>query len=245
MTAHIPLAGKRFLVTGVGRGIGRSIVRTLAESGADVIGAYRTDGEHIQTFAAELKRLPGDHHLVRADVTSAEDVENLMGEVRTRFGSLDGLVNNAGVISHIPFEQLPDEEWDRVVGTDLGATFRVIRQALPLFSSDASVVNIGSRSATVGIPMRAHYTAAKAGLIGLTRSLAKELGGRGLRFNVVAPGVIQTEVELPEAVVQKYRGLTSMGRLGRSDEVAHAVAFLLSDLSSYITGETLNVDGGI
>ncbi|UNO40776.1 3-oxoacyl-ACP reductase family protein [Streptomyces sp. MST-110588] len=245
MTDLIPLGGKRVLVTGAGRGIGRGLALTLAASGAHVLACYRGGGEHIDSLAVRLKETPGDHHLIQADVTDAEDVQRLLEEARTRFGGLDGLVNNAGVISHIPFEELPYEEWSRVLDTNLGAVFRLTQQALPLFGERASVVNIGSRAATVGIPLRGHYTAAKAGLIGLTRSLAKELGGRGVRVNVVAPGVIATEAELPQAVVDKYSGLTAVGRLGRTEEIAHAAAFLLSDLSSYITGETLHVDGGI
>ncbi|MEU5210218.1 3-oxoacyl-ACP reductase family protein [Streptomyces sp. NPDC020742] len=245
MTELIPLDGKRVLVTGAGRGIGRGTALTLAASGAHVLACYRSGGEHIDALAAQLKETPGDHHLIQADISSADGVGQLVEEARARYGGLDGLVNNAGVISHVPIADLPYEEWSRVLDTNLGAVFRLTQQVLPLFGERASVVNIGSRAATVGIPLRSHYTAAKAGLIGLTRSLAKELGGRGVRVNVVAPGVIATEAELPQAVVEKYSNLTAVGRLGRTEEIAHAVAFLLSDLSSYITGETLHADGGI
>ncbi len=241
----IALHGKKVLVTGGSRGIGRSVALALAASGADVLTCYRNEGEHVDTLAAALKVLPGDHHVVRADVSDPEEVTALLDECRTRFGHLDGIVNNAGVISHIRFAELPVDEWDRVVDTNLRAAYLVTQQALPLLRPGASVVNVGSRAAAVGIPLRAHYTAAKAGLIGLSRSLAKELGGQGVRVNVVAPGVIATELELPPEVVQRYEGLTALRRLGRAQEIANTVAFLISDLSAYITGETIHVDGGI
>jgi 3-oxoacyl-[acyl-carrier protein] reductase len=241
----ISLQGKKALVTGGSRGIGRTIVLALAEAGADVIACYRTESEHVESLARELKATGGDHHLIRADVSQEEDVTQLLAEVGTRFGSLDVVVNNAGAISHIPFEKLPTAEWHRVIDTSLTAAYLTVQHALPLFGETASVINIGSRSATVGIPLRAHYTAAKAGLIGLTRSMAKELGGRGIRINVVAPGVIATEAELPAEIIARYENLTALRRLGTTQEIAGAVLFLASDLSGYITGEVLNVDGGI
>ncbi|MFC4121819.1 SDR family NAD(P)-dependent oxidoreductase [Nonomuraea zeae] len=241
----ISLSGKKVLVTGGSRGIGRGITLALARAGADVLACYRSTGEHVDSLARELKTVPGDHHLVRADVSSAEEIGRLIEECRTRLGRLDVVVHNAGVISHIPFGELPAEEWHRVLDTNLTAAYLITQGALPLFGESASVITIGSRSAGVGIPLRAHYTAAKAGLVGLCRSLAKELGPRGVRVNVIAPGVIATEAELPPEVVARYEGLTAVRRLGRVEEIAGAVLFLASDLSSYVTGETLNVDGGI
>jgi 3-oxoacyl-[acyl-carrier protein] reductase len=242
---RISLRGKRVLVTGGTRGIGRGIVTAFARAGADVVTCYRSEGEHVESLARELKELPGEQHLVRADVADAADVDRLLEECRVRLGGLDVVVNNAGVISHVPADRLDVEEFKRVLDTNLTAAFVVTQKALPLFGSSASVVNIGSRVATVGIPLRAHYTAAKAGLAGLTRSLCKELGPRGVRVNVVAPGVIATEAELSPEVLAKYESMTALRRLGRTDEIAGAVLFLASDLSSYITGETINVDGGI
>jgi 3-oxoacyl-[acyl-carrier protein] reductase len=177
-------------------------------------------------------------------VADPADVDRLIEECQVRLGGLDVVVNNAGVISHVPFARLDAAEFARVLNTNLTAAFLVTQKALPLFGDSASVVNIGSRVATVGIPLRAHYTAAKAGLAGLTRSLCKELGPR-VRVNVVAPGVIATEAELPPEVLAKYESMTALRRLGRTEEIAGAVLFLASDLSSYITGETINVDGGI
>jgi 3-oxoacyl-[acyl-carrier protein] reductase len=196
----VVLDGKKVLVTGGSRGIGRAIVLALAGAGADVMTCYRTEGEAVDSLARELKNTTGDHHLIRADVSDQDDLARLIDEAGQRYGRLDALVNNAGVISHIPFAELSLQEWRRVLDNNLTAPFEVTQRALPLLPEGASVVTIGSRVATIGIPLRAHYTAAKSGLIGLTRSLAKELGGRGIRVNVVAPGPIETEEENGETI---------------------------------------------
>ncbi|MGJ6967147.1 SDR family NAD(P)-dependent oxidoreductase [Streptosporangium sp. G11] len=239
------LAGKKALVTGGTRGIGRAIVLGLAQAGADVITCHRQEGEAADRLARELKEIGGDHHVIKADVGRIEDIERLAEECRSRFGSLDIVVNNAGVISHIPFAELSLEEWRRVLDANLTGTAFVVSASLPLLSAGASIVNVGSRVATVGVPLRAHYTASKAGLIGLTRSLAKELGPRGIRVNVVAPGPVETEVEIPAPVRERYKNMIPLGRLGASDEVANVVLFMASDLSSFVSGETIHVDGGI
>ena len=239
------VAGKKVLVTGGSRGIGRAVVLSLARAGADVVTCYRNDSDAVAGLIAELKEIPGEHHVVRADVTVAADVAALIDECRVRHGRLDAIVNNAGVISHIPFAELDLDEWRRVVDSNLTAAARVIQAALPLLGEGASVINVGSRVATVGIPLRAHYTAAKSGLIGLTRSLAKELGPRGIRVNAVAPGPIQTETATPPAVLERYKTMIPLGRLGRTDEIASVVQFLASDQAGFVNGETINVDGGI
>jgi 3-oxoacyl-[acyl-carrier protein] reductase len=202
-------------------------------------------GEHLDRLARELKEIPGDHHVVQADVGDADSVTALIEECRTRFNRLDVVVNNAGVISHVPFERLAPAEWHRVLDTNLTGAYLVAQGALPLLDQGSSIVNIGSKVATVGIPLRAHYTAAKAGMIGLTRSLCKELGPRGIRVNMVAPGVIATETELPDEVRERYEGMTALRRLGSTADIAAVVCFLASDLAGYITGETINVDGGV
>jgi 3-oxoacyl-[acyl-carrier protein] reductase len=245
------LRGKKVLVTGGTRGIGRGIVLAAAEAGADVITCHRQEGPAVESLLLALKETGGDHHVVRADVGDTAEVDRLVAEAEQRFGRLDAVVNSAGVISHVPFADLPVEEWHRVLDTNLTAAYRITQRALPLLGRGGSVVNIGSRGAAAGIPLRAHYTAAKAAMIGLTRSLAKELGPQGIRINVLAPGVIETEAmeamppERAEAMRATYAAKTALGRLGTVDEVAAVVLFLLSDLSSYITGATIDVDGGI
>jgi 3-oxoacyl-[acyl-carrier protein] reductase len=241
----ITLAGKKALVTGGSRGIGRGIVLGLARAGADVVTCYRTDSEAVASLARELKETGGDHQLVKADVSDPAEVDALIEACRASLGSIDVLVHNAGVISHVPFAQLPVEEWRRIVDNNLGGPYLVTQRALPVLSAGASIIFIGSKVASVGIPLRAHYTATKAGLVGLTRSLAKELGPLGLRVNVVAPGPIQTEEPTPPEVLERYQKLIPLGRLGTPDDIAGVVAFLASDLSKFVNGETINVDGGI
>ncbi len=241
------LHGKNALVTGGTRGVGLGIVRALAWAGANVLACYRQDADAAETLARELKETGGEHHLVQADVTAADDVTALIAQASERFGDLHVVVNNAGAISHVPFAELTLAEWHRVIDTNLTAAALVIQQALPLLKPGSSIINVGSRVATVGIPLRAHYTAAKAGLTGLTRSLAKELGPSGVRVNLIAPGVIETEEakQLPAQRREHYTRLAALGRLGQPEEIGAAVVFLASDDASYITGETLHIDGGI
>jgi len=238
----LDLAGKKALVTGGSRGVGRGIALSLARAGVDVVTCYRQESELVESLVRELKEIGGDHQVVQADVTSVADVERLIAACGER---LDIVVNNAGAISHIPFAELSLEEWHRIVDTDLTATFLVTQKALPLLASGGSVVNVGSKVATVGIPLRAHYTAAKAGLVGLTRSLAKEYGSKGIRFNIVAPGPVQTETETPEPVKERYRTMIPLGRLGTTEDIANVVLFLASPRAAFVTGETVNVDGGL
>lgn len=237
--------GKKALVTGGTRGIGRAIVTQLAVAGAEVVACSRHEDEAAHSLTRELKDLGGAHHVVQADVTKGEDIHRLIELTRDAFGSLDIVVHNAGAISHLPFAELSGAEWQRVVDTSLGAAARLTQGVLPILGRGASVIYIGSRVATIGAPLRAHYTAAKAGLIGLSRSLAKELGPRGVRVNVVAPGPVDTGEPMAPEVRQHYERLIPLGRLGRPAEVAAVVVFLASDQASLVNGETINVDGGI
>lgn len=245
------LKGKKALVTGGTRGVGRGIALALAEAGADVLTCYQQESEAVTSLEAALKQTDGDHRVVRADVSDPGSVEELIAEARTRYGRLDLVVNNAGAISHIPYAELPLEEWRRIVDTNLTGVHLVIQSALPLLREGSSVVSIGSKAVEAGIPLRSHYTATKAALVGLNRSLAKEFGGKGIRFNIVALGVIETENlhKMPEdqqkLMIERYSAKTALGRLGTPDEVAGAVLWLASDLSRYVTGATIGVDGGI
>jgi 3-oxoacyl-[acyl-carrier protein] reductase len=243
--------GKKVLVTGGTRGIGRGIVLTAAAEGADVITCHRQESPAVDSLTLALKETGGDHHVIRADLADTDEVDRLVAEAEHRFGRLDAVVNSAGAISHVPFAELPADEWHRVIDTNLTAAYRVTQRALPLMGQGGSVVSIGARGAAAGIPLRAHYTAAKAALTGLTRSLAKELGPRGIRINVLASGVIETEAmdsmpaERAQALRDGHSAKTALGRLGTVDEIAAVVLFLISDRSSYITGATIDVDGGI
>lgn len=244
MTPH-ELKGKRVLVTGGTRGIGREITRAFADAGARLVVCYREDGAAAQSLTRELAE-HGDLGVVRADVTSAADVARLIEECRTRLGGLDAVVHNAAAISHVPFAELALDEWRRVIDTNLTGAFLIAQAALPLLDNAASIVFVGSKAAMVGVPLRAHYTASKAGLIGLARSMAKELGPRGIRVNVVAPGVIDGEAaaKLPPERYQQYQNMTGLKRLGHPREIAEVVLFLAGPAAGYLTGETVNVDGG-
>ncbi|MQY11634.1 3-oxoacyl-[acyl-carrier-protein] reductase FabG [Streptomyces sp. RB5] len=245
------LKGKKALVTGGSRGVGRGIVRALAQAGADVLTCYQQESEAVVSLRNELKETDGDHHVVRADVSDPGNVTDLLAEAGERYGHLDVVVNNAGAISHIPYAELPLEEWRRVVDTNLTGVHLVIQGALPLLGAGSSVISIGSKAVEAGIPLRSHYTATKAALVGFNRSLAKEFGDRGIRFNIVALGVIETENlhkmpdEMKAQLVERYSAKTALHRLGTPDEVAGAVLWLSSDLSRYVTGATICVDGGI
>ncbi|TCP56790.1 3-oxoacyl-[acyl-carrier protein] reductase [Tamaricihabitans halophyticus] len=245
------LQGKHALVTGGVRGVGRGVVLELANAGVDVVTCYRQDDAAGVSLAKELAEIGGNHHVLRADLGSATEVAGLLDECRTRLGNLDLVVNNAGTISHVPYAELSVDEWQRVIDVNLTGTHLVIQHALPLLTANASVISIGSKSSEVGIPLRAHYTATKAALRGLTRSLAKEHGKQGLRFNVLALGVIETEAldDMPAEnrakLIEMYSNKTAIGRLGKPAEVAGAVLWLASDLSRYVTGATIHVDGGI
>jgi 3-oxoacyl-[acyl-carrier protein] reductase len=238
------LAGKRALVTGGTRGIGRAVALALAEAGVNVVACYRQDEQAAEHLRRDLRQAGGDHHIVKADVARAEDIDRLADLCRG-LGPVDIVVHNAGIISHVPFHELSFDQWKLVLDSNLTAAYLVVQKVLDLLPAGASIINIGSRAAIAGVPLRAHYTAAKAGIVGLTRSLAKELAPRGIRVNVVAPGVIETGIVLTPEVRKRYESMIAMGRLGRPEEIAGVVMFLASDLSSFVTGETINVDGGI
>ncbi|OXM55197.1 SDR family NAD(P)-dependent oxidoreductase [Amycolatopsis alba] len=245
------LRGKKALVTGGSRGVGRGIALEYARHGMDVITCHRTDSEASASLQRELEEIGGKHHVVRADLTDAGEIDRLFEVVRSQYGTLDVVVNNAGAISHIPYAELPLDEWHRVLATNLTAVHLVTQRAIELLDAGGSVISIGSKSIDAGIPLRAHYTATKAALQGLSRSLAKEFGGRGVRFNVLALGVIATEAmdalpeETRETMVRRYSEKTALRRLGTPAEVAGAALWLASDLARYVTGSVLSVDGGI
>lgn len=238
--------GRRVLLTGGTRGIGRAVALAFAGEGAAVVTCYRSDEAAAEQLRIALKATGGPHHVMRADVAEPDEVARLVADAGERLGGLDAVVHNAGAISHVPLAELGLDEWRRVVDTNLTAAFLLARHGLPLLSEGSAIVFVGSKVASVGVPLRSHYAAAKAGLTGLTRALCKELGPRGVRVNVVAPGVIETEeaAALPPEVLRRYRSLSSLGRLGHVDEVASAVLFAADPAAGYLSGQTIYVDGG-
>jgi 3-oxoacyl-[acyl-carrier protein] reductase len=222
------------------------VVRGFADAGMNVVTCCR-DEQTAAAVRTELASLPGEHRVVAADVTTPAGVGALIQVARDHLGRLDVVVNNVGANSIDDTAELALADWGRMLDANLTAAFLVGQAALPLIPDDGSIINIGSAVALRGLPGRAHYTAAKAGLIGLTRSMCKELAPRRIRVNLVAPGILDSEAQQrqPEQVKQHFRALIPLGRLGPPDEVAGAVVFLASRLSAYVNGSTITVDGGI
>lgn len=241
------LAGKRALVTGGSRGIGRGVALALAQQGVLVAACYQQESEAVSSLEKDLKGYHPRNFVVQVDVSDQASVARLGEKVSQQFDGLDILVNNAGVISHIPLEKMELEQWEQVLTTNLTSLYLVTRAMLNVLVDGGSIINIGSAVATVGIPLRTHYTASKAGVVGFTRSLSKEVGARSIRANVVAPGVIDTHQAAGLSPEQRarYAGMAALGRLGQAEDIANVVLFLASDLSRFVSGTTINVDGGI
>ena len=243
------LADRVVLVTGSSRGIGAEIAAKAGAEGAVVAIHYVQSHDGAQRTLDRVREAGGDGDCFSADLADGAQAERLVGDVVARLGRIDGLVNNAGMDQRGSTLELSPDEWDRVIATNLSACFRTIRAALPVMleQGSGSIVNIASRLGQMGIPETAAYSAAKAGLIGLTRSLAREFGTKGIRINAVAPGVTLTEMTSDlvdsEAGKARLRDM-ALGRFGRADEVAEAVVFLLSDKASLFTGQTLNPNAG-
>jgi 3-oxoacyl-[acyl-carrier protein] reductase len=238
------LDGKVALVTGGSRGIGAAISRELAKAGAKVALNYRAGQEAADEVAGEIGGLA-----VRADVSKPEEVQALIERVEGEFGDIDALVNNAGVTRDTLIARMTDDDWQTVIDTNLRGTFNTSRAVSRkmLRRRAGSIVNLSSVVGVHGNPGQANYAASKAGIIGLTKALARELGSRGVRVNAIAPGYISTE--LTDVLNDEQRGLilqnTPLGRLGEPEDVARAVRFLCSDEAAFITGDVLLVDGGL
>ena len=243
------LADRVVLVTGSSRGIGAEVAVKAACEGARVAVHYHRSADGARRTLERVREAGAEGEQFAADIADGVQAEVLVESVIGRFGRIDGLVNNAGLTQVGPFLEIEPPEWDDVIRTDLTATFHTCRATIPsmLERGDGAIVNIASRLGQLGVPQTAAYSAAKAGLIGLTRSLAREFGPRGIRVNAVAPGFTITDMtaELAEGE-EGQRRLRDMplGRFGRADEVADAVIFLLSDTSSLFLGQTLNPNAG-
>ena len=238
--AFASLEGKNALVTGASRGIGRAIAVELAAAGAGVVVGYRSGQEEAEALAAEI-----GGRAIQADVSSAEDARRLVEEA----GDLDILVNNAGLTRDGLLARMSDDDWRTVIDTNLSSVFYTCRAVTrPMMKKRAgSIVNISSIVGVHGNWGQTNYAASKAGIIGFTKSLARELGSRNVRANVVAPGYVKTQLTdvLPEEATEAMLTNTPLGRLGEPEDVAGAVRFLCSDAASFITGEVLLVDGGL
>jgi len=243
------LSGKVALVTGGSRGIGRAVAIRLAQSGAKIAFSYHSNHEAAQTVLGELKGGGAHAMAVAGDVGSASDVERLVNATLEAFGRIDVLVNNAGITRDTLLMRMSEEDWDAVLDTNLKSTFLMTKAVVRgmLRQRSGRIVNITSVSGILGNAGQANYAASKAGMIGFTRSIAREVASRGITVNAVAPGFIETDIwaNVSESARAAILNMAPLGTIGKPEDVAEAVAFLASDAARYITGQTLNVDGGL
>ena len=243
------LKNKVALVTGASRGIGRATAIKLASYGATVIVNYQGSKEKAEEVVNTILANGGQAESYGCDVSDFESCGNMIGEIIKKYGHLDILVNNAGITRDGLLMKMSEEDFEKVINVNLKGAFHTIRHASRYFlkQRSGSIINISSVSGVSGNAGQANYSAAKAGLIGLTKSVAKELGSRGIRVNAVAPGFIETDMTdaMPESAKEAIKGQITMGRIGTPDDIAGVVAFLASDAASYVTGQTIAVDGGM
>jgi 3-oxoacyl-[acyl-carrier protein] reductase len=245
---RVDLAGRPAIVTGAARGLGRAIAMSLAGAGAKV-ACVDINSETLAETIAAIRGLGGTAEPLPCDVTDAQRVSEVVDAVVRLWGGLEILVNNAGITRDNMILRMKDDQWDAVLGINLKGTFLFTRAAArPMLKGRRGrIVNIASVSGLMGNPGQANYSASKAGVIGLTRTVAKELAGRNVTVNAVAPGFIATEMTaaLGEELLAKIRQEIPLGRLGDPQDVADAVLFLASDAAAFITGHVLTVDGGL
>ena len=243
------LNGKTALVTGASRGIGRQIALTLAGYGAVVIVNYNGSAQKAEAVVKEIEENGGTAEAVQCNVSEYDKAQELISGIVKKYGRLDILVNNAGITRDNLIMKMSEEDFDAVVSTNLKGAFNCIKHVSRqmLKQKGGRIINISSVSGVIGNAGQANYCASKAGVIGLTKSVARELGSRGITANAVAPGFIKTEMTegLPDSVKEAMGEQIPLKRFGETKDVAEAVAFLASDAASYITGQVISVDGGM
>jgi 3-oxoacyl-[acyl-carrier protein] reductase len=245
---QLPLSGKTALVTGATRGIGAAIAMRLASDGATVVGTATTD-EGAERIAAMLKDAGNAGGGMRLDVTDGAALGATLAAIDAQFGAIGILVNNAGITRDTLLLRMKDDDWDAIMDTNLKPVFRLSKAVLRgmMKARSGRIIQIGSVVGSSGNPGQANYAAAKAAVIGFTKSLAQEVGSRNITVNCVAPGFVDTDMtrSLPDAARDAMLARIPLGRLGIPDDIAHAVAYLASPGASYVTGATLHVNGGM
>ena len=243
------LTGKVALVTGASRGIGQAVAVELAKAGADVIVNYIGNEAVAQETVEKVEALGRKALKIKADVGNADEVQAMVDEAHAAFGHIDVLVNNAGITRDGLLIRMKDSDWDDVLNINLKGVYLVSKAVAKFMVKQRSgrIINMTSVSGVTGNVGQANYAAAKAGVIGFTKTCAKELAARGITVNAVAPGFIETAMTdvLPEKIKEGIAATVPLGRMGQPEEIAGVVTFLASDFASYITGQVLNVDGGM
>lgn len=243
------LDGKIALVTGASRGIGRGIALALAGCGATVLVNYNGSKERAEQVVAEIANMGGRAEAIGCNVSDYAACEQMVKEVIEKYGKVDILVNNAGITRDNLIMRMSEQDYDDVLNTNLKGAFNTMKHLTRHFLKNKSgkIINISSVSGVMGNAGQANYSASKAGLIGLTKSIARELSSRGICVNAVAPGFIETEMTkaMPESVLEGAKGSIPLGRIGAVDDIANTVLFLASDYANYITGQVVCVDGGM
>ena len=243
------LQGKIAIITGAARGIGKSIAQSFIAQGATVAFTYRSSEEMAIELEKELTAKGGIAKGFKSDASKMEDAESLVKNVLEAFGTIDIVVNNAGITDDTLLMRMSEDQWDRVINVNLKSCFNLTKSVLRtmLKARSGSIINISSVVGVQGNAGQANYSASKAGILGFTKSIALELGSRNIRCNAIAPGFIETEMtaKLDPDTVQGWRNAIPLKRGGTPEDVANACIFLASDMSSYVTGQTLNVCGGM
>ncbi len=243
------LENKIAVVTGAGRGIGRGVALALAREGATVIVNYNGSKERAEEVVSEIENNGGKAEAIQCDVSNFEQAKEFYGNVVKEYGQIDILVNNAGITRDKLIMAMSDEDFSSVIQTNLAGTFNGIKFVTrPMMKKRSGrIINISSVSGVIGNPGQANYSASKAGVIGLTKTAAKELASRGITVNAIAPGFIATDMTdaLPDNVKEEAQKMIPLGGFGKVEDVAEAVVFLASDRAGYITGQVLCVDGGV
>lgn len=243
------LKDKVAVITGGVRGIGKAIAHKFCESGADVILIYRSNDEEAAKTSEELKQYGTEVHLIKGDVADPKTAAETAAYIKEHFGKVDILVNNAGITNDKLMMRMSPEDFDKVINANLSGAFYMMKEisTLMIKKRSGSIINMASVSGLKGNPAQVNYSASKAGIVGMTMSAAKELGRRGIRVNAIAPGFIETDMTavLTDEQKEAAAGNITLGRLGKPEDIANAALFLASDMGSYITGQTISVDGGI